>query len=443
MKKLLSLLVVFALLLAFAPAFAAESASGGELPFDLVPPAYVTANWLEGNDSPTTTAISYSLSPEMTDFFKRVEEAHLDGTIEELYAQYGITELSMTTQVDWALDDVNDSVSGWHYTKYWDGYTDAYGFGYDEEGRYRASSWDAVDYWIGNATDVVNDHWIIRGVSEDELNGDPETLTPGVKDQLKPEQYTYGEDGLVIDFNEHTMYFRMRFVVTTFSENVEGPSYYYSDWSNVASIGKDAEAFEPLTKEDIPAPVISGLRRTDKEFNGNPVVAFTLTVPDALAENASKVAAQGGGISIQTEARVKGDEEWILMPNTDWTIKGGEMECSLAPLANDAHPRIDEDTEIELRCRYVCSQPELDDIFSDYSQVIAFGTDAINQGGSEGEGSGADTHEEGAPEKKTCPICHFCPQPLGLCIFIWLAIMIAIVVIVIIVLKQIKKNMKK
>ena len=50
---------------------------------------------------------------------------------------------------------------------------------------------------------------------------------------------------------------------------------------------------------------------------------------------------------------------------------------------------------------------------------------------------------EGNESKSNCWLCHFCPQPLGLCIFIWLLIIIVIVVIIIIIIKSAKKKDKK
>lgn len=441
MKRYFSFIIILMMLFAFVPRTVSAQS---ELPFDLVPPAYVSAKWAEGNDSPTTTTLSLSLSNEMTTFFKNMENAHGNGTIEQFMKNIGCDDIWMNVQIDWAVDDVNDSVSGWHYTEYWDG-DDYFGLGKDSDGNSRWSEWDIVDGALNNATETVQQFWVTRGVpNDDRWNGNPETHTPGVKDQLRPEQYTYNEETeeLRIDYTKHTVYFRARFVVTVRNEGADVmDKFYFSEWSNTASVGKDAEKFEPLTKADIDAPVITSLHMTDKEFNGNPVVAYTLTVPEKLMENASKVTAAGGGIVIETEARVKGDSEWTLMGNSDLIIKTGEMECALLTLVNDSRPNIPKDTEIELRCRYRCDQPGQEDIYSDYSKIISFGTDDVSTHNAPG-GSGTGAQDEQSnPEKKTCPICKFCPQPLGLCIFIWLAILILImIVIIIIVSKKRKKN---
>ena len=439
MKKVFATALVCVMLLSALTVFASAA---GEVPIELVPPAYVSAKWMEENDSPTTTKLTFSLSNDMTTFFKNLEEAHLNGTADQFMANIGCDDIWMNVQIDWAVDDIKDSVSGWHYTKYWDG-DEYFGLGKDSEGNARYSDWDVVDCGLNNATETVQDIWVTRGIpNDDRWNGNPETHTPGVKDQLRPEQYTYDTENeeLRIDYTKHTVYFRARFVVTVRNDG-SPDKWYFSEWSNITCVGKDAEAFKPLTKADLDAPVITNLRMTDKEFNDNPVVAFTLTVPEKLMENASKVTATGGGIVIETEARVKGDTKWTLMGNTDWIIKSGEMECALLTLVSDERPNIPKDTIIELRCRYRCDQPGQDDIYSDYSKIISFGTDDINSYNGEATDTGEIGNNTG--KKSDCPICHFCPQPLGLCIFIWIAIIVLIIVVIIIIIVVASKKKKK
>ncbi len=435
MKKLISLALVCVMLLSVMSAFAAPDAS--KLPFALSAPANVSVRWLEENDSPTTMRFSLSLANDMTAFYKDLENANRDGTAEDFMSKYDYGEIWTIVQIDWALDDVNDEVSGWHYTKYWDAGVN--GIKYDENWNIRTSEWDAVDYGLDNATETVQDYWIMRSTPDDERwNGNPDTKTPGVKDQLRPDQYEYYDDSVHIDFTKHTAYFRARLVTITRKDTDEGikDEYYFSDWSETVGYGKDAAKVEALKPGDIDAPVITGLRKTGEMFNDNPVVAFTLTVPEKLQQQATEVAAAGGSINIWVECRVKGDAEWTNMPNSDHTIKSGEMECALLHLVNDERPTIPEDTEIELRCIYCCSQPGEDDFNSAYSNVIAFGTDDINAG----KTNITDGTGDGSGSKSECWLCHFCPQPLGLCIFIWLLIIIIVIVVVIIIVVNSKKK---
>ncbi len=443
MKKILAFATVCLMLLSLLAVFPAAEESG--LPFAITAPTNVAVVWLEEGDSPTSMQFAYTIANEMAQFYKDLEEASLNGTSDEFLAPYGCYSIWTNVQIDWALDDVSDSVSGWHYNKYWDGTeNESKSLGKDENYNNRYSEWDVVDLRLNNATETSQREWVLRGVPDDERwNGNPETHFPGVKDQLRPEQYTYDTelDTVRIDFTEHTAYFRARLVTILRKSTDDGDvdELYFSDWSATVGYGKDVKKIEPLKPGDVAAPVIKGLRKTDKEFNENPVVAFTLTVPDVLQTQLNDATALGGGITIETEARVKGDAEWTLMGNTDWIVKPGEMECALLTLVNSERPSIAEDTIIELRCRYRVTQPEKDDFFSAYSKIISFGTDDINQ-----SGTTTSSNNNGEPEKKDeCWLCHFCPQPLGLCIFIWLLIIICIIVIIIIIIVAASKKKKK
>ncbi len=65
------------------------------------------------------------------------------------------------------------------------------------------------------------------------------------------------------------------------------------------------------------------------------------------------------------------------------------------------------------------------------------------------DGSGKDNpYDDGNPSGvgSKCPICHFCPQPLGLCIFIWMLIILAVIIVIVIIIvasKRKKKDEKK
>lgn len=438
MKKLLSLALACVLILSVFPMLVSAE---GELPFTLKAPGNVAAAWLEGHDSPTTMRFVYNLDNEIAAFFQTYEEARNNGEEEALLADYDFDEIWINVQIDWAIDDVNDEISGWHYNQYWDAGVN--GVKYDEDWNIRTSEWDVVDWGLNNATETVQDVWILRGVPEDDRwLGAPDTKTPGVKDQLRPEQYEYYDDDVHIDFTEHTAYFRARFYVTTRKDTEEGivDRYYFSDWSETCAAGKDAKSGGTLHTGDIAAPVITGLRMTDEEFNGNPVVAYTLTVPDELRNQAAFVTVAGGYIVIETYARVKGETEWAEVTG-DNDLRPGEMKAFLIYLAKEGET-IPKDTVIELRSRYRCGQPELDDIYSDWSKIISFGTDDISlEPGSTSSGE-ADPDENAPAEKGKCSICHFCPQPLGLCIFIWLAILLVVIAVIVIVLKAKKKNKK-
>ena len=439
MKKLGLVLLAF---LMICCTFAVPVSAKATMPFNLKAPANVSVTWLEENDSPTTMSFSLSLDNEITSFFSKQDEAFYNETIDEFRASYGFSDIAVNVQIDWALDDVNDSVSGWHYNKYWDG--SIYGIGCDENYERCVGPWDIVDWGLNNATETVQTYWITRGITEDDLNGNPDTKIPALKSQMKPDQYTFDGEFLRIDFSKHTMYFRARLVTMLYVDE-EGWEYYHSDWSPICSYGKDAAKKTKVTKDDLSAPDITNLQMTNKEFNGNPVVAYTLTVPDKLQEIATNLLSAGDDIYVETYARVKGDTEWIALDG-DRDVKPGNLEWKLIYLAKDGET-ISKDTPIELRCRYcVYQRTEDEPLYSDWSKVISFGTDEIKIDNTSVAENDADGHEIGAnstAKKDSCPICHFCPQPLGLCIFIWLLIIVIIAAVVIVIVIMKKKKDKK
>ena len=179
---------------------------------------------------------------------------------------------------------------------------------------------------------------------------------------------------------------------------------------------------------------------TDEEFNDNPVVAFTLTVSDTLAAQKAQIAAANGTLRVEVEARVKGTTEWKDL-HVAGEVTTGELTAALIYLAEPGKV-IPAGTEIELRARYLVGQAGQEDFYSNYSKVIGFGSDDISiadQGTTTGTG---DASQEKA-EKQKCKICHFCPQPLGLCIFIWIAIIVAVLVVGAIVALVLKKQKEK
>ena len=344
----------------------------GEIPFTLKAPPTVAVEKVDG-DSPTTMKFTYSMDNEMAEWFRSRETAEDQG---EFFAQYPFDDLWAHIQIDWALDDVNDPVSGWHYNQYWDGHP-YYGWGHDDEDHCRVSDWDVVEAWIGS-TDTVNNVWVTRGVpNDDRWNGNPETGTPGVKDQLNPDQYTYDEENeeLYIDFGQHTMYFRARFVVTVRTESDEVmDKYYFSDWSETVAWGKDAESAE-IDLSVIKPPVVTGLRMTDEEFNDHPVIAFTLTVPEELSSTLTILEAKGGAIWIDTEAKLEDGEEWVGLQG-DWTVKSGEMTAALQNLAEKLGG-IEQDAKVLFRARYYVQPAEGEAFTTDWSNIITFGSDEV------------------------------------------------------------------
>ena len=154
MKKLLSAVILFALILSSLIICPAEALTESDLPFENAAPTHIAATWLEGNDSPTTMSLSFTIDNSMTSFYTAQAESLDNDSYDEFMAQYPFYEIYTNVQIDWALDDVNDEVSGWHYTRYWDYNNiegDYWAIGVDENWNWRCSAWDMVNWGLGNS----------------------------------------------------------------------------------------------------------------------------------------------------------------------------------------------------------------------------------------------------------------------------------------------------
>ena len=239
MKKFLSVVACAASLAAGLSTTAAAEVDykGYKLPFEVKAPLSVSLGWVEG-DSDTTLQLAFSTDNELNQWLNYyAENTTHDAAVEKLHKEYQIDELFVNAQVDWAIDD---PVNGWHYTPYWDGETwkgddgttQVAEFGMDKNYQYRIGSWDLVSEGVSDK-ETVTDSWILRGI----WVYDPETTpdytpemnavwlgtetTPGLKDQLKEDQYTLvptgdepGEYKLLIDYTQHTAYVRVRYGIT-------------------------------------------------------------------------------------------------------------------------------------------------------------------------------------------------------------------------------------
>ena len=461
-----------------------------KLPFELTAPTNVLLNWLEGGDSLTTMDAVWTMNNDMCKWMSEVADPNShDATLEKLQKEYGYSDLAIYAQIDWAIDDPEN---GWHWTKYWDGenWTDDEGrycwsdYGKDKDYNVRVGDWDLVS--LGLNPDTVNECWILRGNT---INNNPDyseevraaenewyfgnELIPGLKNQLKDDQYTLVEidpethdQAIKIDWTQHTAYIRVRWaIIASEEDNTRHP--VLSGWSDAASYGKDAKEFVPLTKEDLAPPVISDLKYYPDEFNNYPQIAVTLTVPEELSKNLSAVSSKGGTIRVEWEGRVPGGE-WVGLQG-DFTINAGEYVVALQNLAEAIIRQnsengvstpdviLEKDSPVELRARYSCIQPfeykgeYLEDFYSDYSETLSFGTQEMSKPEqtsvketSVGDSSKIESSKPAEKQEEAkCKLCKNCPAPLGICIWIWIAIIVAIVVIVVIIVVVVMKNKKK
>ena len=87
--------------------------------------------------------------------------------------------------------------------------------------------------------------------------------------------------------------------------------------------------------------------------------------------------------------------------------------------------------------------PDID--FSQFGVTSGEENDNGNSSSNPGENGTNNPYDDGNPSGggSNCPICHFCPQPRGLCIFIWLLIILVVIIIVVVIIAASKKKKKK
>ncbi len=450
MKKIISL-TIGALTLLSTFSLSASAVGEDNLPFKLSAPENVSVEFLDGRDSPNTCEIHYSQNKSMSEWFTR-----WTGENEKVKAELqsaGYEDILIKSQIDWSIDSQDD----WHCNKYWE--TD----GCDENMVQKVGEWAYYD--AAYSEEISMSEWIFRGFGD--IN-DPEDKTwygdhrdadyDGWKDVLKDGQYDVVKDGgnsyAVIDLSKHTIYTRVRWLVSVTKTGSEEYTRITSDWSQTAAVGKDARKSEAIKPGEIAAPAVKDLRVTKEEGSQYPQVTFRLDVDDKLSAQLAQATGTQGVIRLETEARVMGKENWTALQG-DFTIKSGDMKADLQALAQ-AEGEISKDTPIEFRARYYCSQTDQEDFYSDYSEILSFGTEKMKSEENSLTGSSAEeisevntdganapdeqVQQEKQPEEKKCSVCGFCPQPFGLCIFIWIAIAVVVVIAVVVTVVVIKKK---
>ena len=311
-----------------------------DLPFKLEAPSRVALAWMKGRDAATAMNLTYSMGNEMSNFFSQ-SETDPEGWPAKINA-LGYDSISMKAQMDWSLDSNSD----WKYTADWDNY------GVNDAGVRTVGPWDAVDE---TATARIVDYaWVFRGVriSDDNVEWTGDGTAKGLKEQLKDGQYTIkkdseGTDYLYIDYSQHTMYVRVRYIVTARALD-DTEKNFISDWSSTTCAGKDTTM--RMAVLSLEAPSVSDPRISGEGFNGAPVAQVTQTVSDGVKNLYTDVLADNGTMRFYAEARVKGTDKWIQCDGTG-EIWNGAMDVKLIYLQIPGK-EIPAGTEIELRFRY-------------------------------------------------------------------------------------------
>lgn len=285
-------------------------------------------------------------------FNKSEELSAMIGEGSAIRERYGLDYINYFVQIDWFIDSKDD----WKYHPNWDKLESHAGGWF--EGEYIKEALEA---------DITQRESIFYF----SIKADPNnTAWKQWSTHLKEGQYylnNYGNPR--IDWTKHTLYVRTRFVIS-YRPIGGSMQYLISDWSPIATYGKDHKPFE--IPKSLEAPVISDLKMTDRTLNGGPVVAFKLTNPQSVKEASAGAKSLMDYIIVVAEVSI-GGSEWKQVGLSDRDITDGDMYAELARAAES----VSEDTHVKLRARYQYHKGNSTLVLtSDWSNVIEFGASA-------------------------------------------------------------------
>ena len=386
LKKLMSAVSAGVMLLSAAavPVYAegknTETKEGLELPFELTAPEAVYAS-LSDTEIGNTVQLAWAKNNSMSEWATRDADPETHDALIEEFNDLGFSELWFQSQMDFSVDDTE------HWQ--WSEETDYYWLhdGYDEEYTPRLGDWAYLG--LEGSNEKINEAWVFRWFGYIKDTSSPKSKDPlwygtktykGWKDVLPEGTYTVKKDSdknqyAVFDWEGHKIYVRMRYFVTySLMDDPDeiGRQTLASDWTEPVLV---QTSFEPMTKEELTAPDIKDLKMCeDEEFNDYPVFSVMLNVPQELADAIARVASNyeyGGLTTLQIQARVKNNEEWVDLQGDIW-INTGEMKFAMQNLYEAQQVPLN--MPIQVRMRYVTSQSDDfgGEVTSDWSRTLEF-----------------------------------------------------------------------
>ena len=349
MKKLLSILLALTMCLSVMT-FTVSAAE--TFPTTLEAPSAVVisdqANFKEGeyNSNGTQLRVTLNLGADLSNLLSEGNTAE----------KYGLeSNVKAYTQIDWSIDAKDD----WKYNEGW-----------DELKRTNDNEYVTLPYAVSGMNAETTQKFSILGFDTNESyqwTSYFSSLVPESVYTLVPN--AWDDQVVVVDWTQHTIYVRARFVVQ-YQTGEREYQYLISDWSPVVGYGKDYKPFESPTS--LEAPVISNLELTDEEFNGGPVVKYWLDNPESVKEHSAGAASISHYIQLDTEVSINGGA-WTHIQG-EYDISDGDRRAYLSTVAKT----MDENSWVQLRTRYHYGSPygDVADVYSDWSNIVEFGAPA-------------------------------------------------------------------
>lgn len=262
-----------------------------------------------------------------------------------------------------------------------------------------------------------------------------ERCAPGIVTKSVP----VPEDDSVVsvhtfDFDKHELYVRARFFVYEYATK----TVYTSDWSKTANVGDSRKSETPRVDSRTDAPDLSKAR-IDTDVSG--VFYYDISFPDALKDIAYTLRAAGTDLNFESQIRINGGEwqYWITQDEL-YPYLVGTRQFSVMPeeLQN----------KLEYRCRLVGGNPdEGTAVTTAWSEIFTYENgkvELLKNNDPFDEQAQADAQKLAEKQANKCPVCGICPvHPLGVCMFIWLGILVVIALIVVYNVRASKKKKAK
>ncbi len=369
-KKGLSALLAVCMAALFVFAAAADG-----LPFDKVPAAPGDMQFVFSypNEGSECIEAVYTVPDELC----RVATLSSEGQM-----RYYNGDFDVCIQFDWAVDDKD----AFHYDESWDTVNGSY----------------PIQKIDGSCVQQTEVFWF----AYDEA---AERCAPGVLET---------DGARVFDFDHHSLTVRARFFVYDYKSE----KCTFSDWSEARDVGKDRGA----KPEKI--PTVGDERLTISKGTIDPqnpgVLTFDLRIPETVRRTLL-VLKRDYATELNLESQVRfddGDWQYWIMMDELYPYLIGQRQISVDPSALDG--------KIEYRCRLTGGNPDLGTAvtvgWSDILTIeggnvrMAVNDDPFDEKIAEAERIAAEK------EANKCKVCGICPHPLGLCLFIWIGIVLVV-----------------
>ena len=415
MKRLLGIFLSLMILLTLLPlaAFAAEEYDIGavELPTPKAPNYFIYTDGDASEGHHDNLRMIMVTDPEVA-----LLAAEYNADSETFYEKYGLWSFEIVMQYDVSLDGEDN----WQHHAAWDTeyYTGGYADGYSYVALRSEMMEDFEFFWL----------------TYHEGQGS-ETFMP-YQPAIITEKYYYSdgyeEEIYSFDVENHSLYIRCRYYMEwePLVEYEEGwgpgeKQSKYSGWSESAVFGKNSTQIIPDEPTTYEAPIISDMKIVLSEGDENSHIEYTQTTPESVWMNGVYYLMNDeyGFDGLETQVSIDGGE-WIEFSTADagddWCLWNGNRG------AYNFDVPIEEDSNVKLRIRFTGTHGP-----SEWSNVLE-----INGGGTQeipdNTNKPADAPTTDEPSEEKCSLCGFCPVPMGLCIFIWIAIAVVVILLVVI-----------